>query len=154
VQVKGTLTISRDGVLADGAVVSSIEPERVLDGGANFRAFIPFRKGAGEAFASVKGKVAVPVAKFSADAGAQIGQAGYELRGRLTTPFTGRELIGKSAGKIKWPEIATVAQPIVHKATAALTGVAQHGIGLAQDTVNAGKLRLNLSGPPSAEAMR
>ena len=99
-QVKGSLTISRDGVLADGLVASSIEPERVLDGGADFQAFIPFHEGAGEAFASVKGKVAVPVAKFSADAGAQIGQAGYELRGRLATPFTGREVAGKTAGKI------------------------------------------------------
>ena len=90
VQVKGSLTVSRDGVLADGVVASSIEPERVLDGGADFQAFIPFREGAGGAFASVKGKVVVPVAKLSADAGVQIGQAGYELRGRLATPFTPR----------------------------------------------------------------
>ena len=89
VQVKGSLTISRDGVLADGVVASSIEPERVLDGGADFQAFIPFREGAGEAFASVKGKVAVPVAKLSADAGAQIGRpamssaAGWPRRSRL-----------------------------------------------------------------------
>ena len=55
-QVRGSLAISRDGVLADGIVTSSIEPERVLDGRANFQAFIPFREGAGEAFASVKGK--------------------------------------------------------------------------------------------------
>ena len=86
--------------LPTALVASSIEPERILDGGADFQAFIPFGKGAGEAFASVKGKVAVPVAKFSADAGAQIGQAGYELRGRLATPFTARELAGKTAGKI------------------------------------------------------
>ena len=113
VQVKGSLTISRDGVLADGVVASSIEPERVLDGGADFQAFIPFREGAGEAFASVKGKVAVPVAKFSADAGAQIGQAGYELRGRLATPFTPRELTGKTAGKIDLPDVAGAAKPMV-----------------------------------------
>ena len=97
--------------------------------------------------------MAVPVAKFSADAGAQIGQAGYELRGRLATPFTPRELIGKTAGKIM-PDIATAAQPIVAKATATLAGVAQQGVDLAQDTVNAGKLRLGLSSPASAEAMR
>ena len=150
VQVKGSLTISRDGILADGAVASSIEPERVLDGGADFQAFIPFRAGAGEAFVSVEGKVAVPVAKLSADAGARIGQAGYALRGRLATPFTGRELIGKSAGKIKWPNIATAAQPMVEQATSALAGVAKQGVGLAQDTVNAGKLRLGLSGPAEA----
>jgi hypothetical protein len=126
----------------------------VLNGGADFQAFIPFGEGAGEAFASVKGKVAVPVAKLSADAGAQIGQAGYELRGRLATPFTPRELIGKTTGKIKWPDIATAAQPMVEKATAALAGVAQQGVGLAQDTVDAGKLRLGLSGPAGAEAMR
>ena len=110
VQAKGSLTISRDGVLADGVVASSIEPERILDGGAAFQAFIPFDK-AGEAFASVKGKVAVPVAKLSADAGAKIGQAGYELRGRLATPFTPRELIGKTTGKINWPDIATAVKP-------------------------------------------
>ena len=154
VQVKGSLTISRDGVLADGVVASSIEPERVLDGGADFQAFIPFRKGAGEAFASVKGKVAVPVAKLSADAGAQIGQAGYELRGRLATPFTPRELIGKTAGKIDLPDVAGAAKPFVAQAAATLAGVAQQGAGLAADTVNAGKLRLGLSGPASAEAIR
>ena len=141
------MTISREGVLANGVVASSIEPERLLDGGANFQAFIPFRKGAGEAFASVEGKVAVPVAKLSADAGARIGQTGYALRGRLATPFAPRELIGKTAGKINWPDIATAAQPMVEKATAALAGVAQHGVGLAQDTVNVGKLRLGLSRP-------
>jgi hypothetical protein len=154
VQAKGSLTISRDGVLADGLVASSIEPERVLDGGADFQAFIPFSEGAGEAFASIKGKVVVPVAKLSADAGAQIGQAGYELRGRLATPFTPRELIGKTTGKIHWPDVATAAKPIVGKATAALAGVAQQGVSLAQDTVNVGKLRLGLSSPVSAEAMR
>ena len=154
VHVKGSLTISRDGVLADGVATSRIEPERVLDSGAHFQAFIPFREGAGEAFASIKGKVVVPVAKVSADVGAQIDQAGYELRGRLATPFTPRELTGKTTGKIKWPAIATAAQPMVEKATAVLTGVAQHGVGLAQDTVNAGKLRLGLSSPASAEAMR
>ena len=149
VQVKGSLTISRDGVLADGVVASSIEPERILDGGANFQAFIPFREGAGEAFASVKGKVAVPVAKLSADAGAQIGQAGYELRGRLATPFTPRELTGKTAGKIDLPDVAGAAKPFVAQAAATLAGVAQQGADLAADTVNAGKLRLGLSGPAS-----
>ena len=158
VQVKGTLTISRDGVLADGAVVSSIEPERVLDGGANFRAFIPFRAEAGEAFASVKGKVAVPAAKLSADAGAQIGRAGYELRGRLATPFAPGELIGTTAGKITLPDVAGAAKPVVSKATALLAGVAQQGVGLAEDTFNAGKMRLKLNGsatgPAVAEALR
>ena len=154
VQVKGSLTISRDGVLADGLVASSIEPERILDGGANFRAFIPFRAGAGEAFASVKGKVAVPVAKFSADAGAQIGQAGYELRGRLAAPFTGREVAGKTAGKIDLPDVAGAAKPFVAKGTSMLAGVARQGIALAEDTVNAGKARLGLSISPSLQALR
>ena len=157
VQAKGSLTISRDGVLAEGAVASSIEPERVLDGGANFQAFIPFRAGAGEAFASVKGKVAVPVAKFSADAGAQIGQAGYELRGRLAAPFTGREVAGKTAGRIDLPDVAGAAKPFVAQAAATLAGVAQQGADLAADTVNAGKLRLGLSTPAegtSAQALR
>jgi hypothetical protein len=157
VQAKGSLTISRDGVLANGVLVSSIEPERVLDGGADFQAFIPFREEAGEAFASVKGKVAVPVAKLSADAGAQIGQAGYELRGRLATPFTPGEMIGKTAGKINLPDIGTAAKPVVGKATAALTGVAQQGLDLVGDMVDAGKMRLNLSGPTekaSAQALR
>ena len=157
VQAKGSLTISRDGVLADGLVASSIEPERVLDGGADFQAFIPFREGAGEAFASVKGKVAVPVAKFSADAGAQIGQAGYELRGRLAAPFTGREVAGKTAGKIALPDVAGAAKPFVAQAAATLAGVAQQGADLAADTVNAGKLRLGLSTPAEgigAQALR
>jgi len=154
VQAKGSLTISRDGVLADGVVASSIEPERVLDGGADFQAFIPFREGAGEAFASVKGKVAVPVAKLSADAGARIGQAGYELRGRLATPFTPREVTGKTAGQIDLPDVAGAAKPFLAQAAATLAGVAQQGADLAADTVNAGKLRLGLSGPAIAEAMR
>ena len=156
VQVKGSLTISREGVLADGVVASSIEPERILDGGADFQAFIPFRVGAGEAFASVKGKVAAPVVKLSADAGARISQAGYELRGRLTTPFTGREVAGETAGKIALPDVAGAARPFVAQAAATLAGVAQQGAGLAADTVNAGKLRLGLSGPTeeaSAQAL-
>ena len=157
VQAKGSLTISRDGVLAEGAVASSIEPERVLDGGADFQAFIPFRQGAGEAFASVKGKVAVPVAKLSADAGARIGQAGYELRGRLATPFTPRELTGKTAGQIDLPDVVPAAKPFVAKAAAKLAGVAQQGADLAADSVNAGKLRLGLSTPAEgtgAQALR
>jgi len=154
VQVQGMLTISRDGILADGAVVSSIEPERVLDGGANFQAFIPFRMDAGEAFASVKGKVAVPAAKLSAEAGAQIGRAGYELRGRLASPFAPGELVGRTAGKIILPDIGAAAKPIVSKAAAMLAGVAQQGVGLAEDTVNAGKMRLNRSAPVVAEVVK
>ncbi len=42
----------------------------------------------------------MPVAKLSADAGAQIDRAGYEVRGRLATPFAPGELIGRTAGKI------------------------------------------------------
>ena len=154
VQVKGSLTISRDGVLAAGVVASSIEPERVFDGRADFQAFIPFREGVGEAFASVKGKVAVPVAKLSADAGAQIGQAGYALRGRLAMPFAPGELIGQTAGKIDLPNVAAAAKPIVSKATVTLAGVAQQGAGLAVDTVNAGKLGLGLSSPTRAPALK
>ena len=152
VQVKGALTVSRDGVLADGAVVSSIEPEHVLDGGANFRAFIPFREEAGEAYASVKGKVAVPVAKLSADAGAQIDRAGYEVRGRLATPFAPGELIGRTAGKIILPDVAAAARPAVSKAAAGLSGFAQQGAERIEDAVNAGKLLLNRGAPAVAEA--
>ena len=46
---------------------------------------------------------------------------------------------------------------MVEKATAAVAGVAQQGVGLAQDTVNAGKLRLGLSSPAGeigAQALR
>ena len=153
VQVKGTLTISRDGILADGAVVSSIEPEHVLDGGASVRAFIPFREEAGEAYASVKGKVAVPVAKLSADAGAQIDRAGYEVRGRLATPFAPGELIGRTAGKITLPHVV-IAKPDLSKAAAGLTGFAQQGAERIEDAVNAGKLRLNRSAPVVAEAAK
>ena len=154
VQVKGTLTISRDGILADGAVVSSIEPEHVLDGGASVRAFIPFREEAGEAYASVKGKVAVPVAKLSADAGAQIDRAGYEVRGRLATPFAPGELIGRTAGKIILPDVAAAAKPAVSKAAAGLSGFAQQGAERIEDAVNAGKLRLNRGAPAVAEAAK
>ena len=99
----------------------------------------------------------MPVAKFSADAGARIGQAGYELRGRLATPFTPRELTGKTAGKIDLPDVAGAAKPFVAQAAATLAGVAQQGADLAADTVNAGKLRLGLSTPAegtSAQALR
>ena len=120
-------------------MVSSIEPERVLDGGANFRAFIPFREQTGGAFASVKGKVAVPATKLSVDAGAQIGRDGYEVRGRLATPFAPGELIGSAAGKITLPDVAGAAKPIVSKATAMLAEVAQQGVGLAKDTINAAR---------------
>ena len=154
VQVKGTLTISRDGILADGAVVSSIEPEHVLDGGASVRAFIPFREKAGEAYASVKGKAAVPVAKLSVDAGAQIDRAGYEVRGRLATPFAPGELIGRTAGKIVLPDVVGAAKPVVTKATAGLAGFAQQGAERIEDAVNAGKLRLHRSAPVVAAAVQ
>ena len=124
------------------------------NGGVDFQAFIPFGGGAGEAFASIKGKVAVPVAKLLADAGARIGQAGYELRGRLATPFTPREVTGKTAGEIDLPDVAGAAKPFVAQAAATLAGIAQQGADLAADTVNAGKLRLGLSTPAIAEAMR
>ena len=153
VQVKGTLTISRDGILADGAVVSSIEPEHVLDGGASVRAFIPFREEAGEAYASVKGKVAVPVAKLSADAGAQIDRAGYEVRGRLATPFAPGEMISKTTGKITLPHVV-IAKPDLSKAAAGLSGFAQQGAERIEDAVNAGKLLLNRSAPVVAEAAK
>ena len=43
---------------------------------------------------------------------------------------------------------------IVSKATAALAGVAQQGVELVEDAVNAGKLRLNRSAPVVAEAVK
>jgi hypothetical protein len=152
VQVKGTLTISRDGIVADGAVVSSIEPEHVLDGGASVRAFIPFGEEAGEAYASVKGKVAVPVAKLSADAGAQIDRTSYEVRGRLATPFAPGEVISKTTGKITLPHVA-MGKPDLSKATAGLAGIAHQGVERIEDAVNAGKLRLNRSAPVVVEAV-
>lgn len=158
VQARGTLTIGRDGVLADGAVVSSIEPERVFAGGASFQVFIPFRAQAGEALASVKGRVAAPVAKWSADAGAQISRSGYELRGRLATPFTADELTGRVAGKIRLPDVGAAVRPVVSKASAALTGAAQQGVSLAGDAIKAGKLWFNRGGgeegPAVAQALR
>lgn len=147
VQAKGALTLSRDGVLAEGVIASSVEPERVFSGGAAFQAFVPFRDGAGEAFASVKGNVAVPVAKLSADAGVRVGESGYELDGRLATPFTRRELAGQAAGKIALPDVAAAVKPAVAKAAAALTGGAQQGLSRAGEMVEAGKLRLGLGGP-------
>jgi len=154
VQVKGTLTLSRDGILADGAVVSSIEPEHVLDGGASVRAFIPFRAEAGEAYVNVKGKVAVPAAKLSVDAGAQIDPAGYEVQGRLATPFAPGELIGRTAGKIILPDVAGAAKPAVAKAAAGLSGFARQGVERIEDAVNAGKSRLGWGEPVATAATR
>jgi hypothetical protein len=154
VQVRGTLTISRDGILAEGAVVSSIEPEHVLDGGASVRAFIPFREEAGEAYAHVKGKVTVPVAKLSADAGAQIDRTGYEVRGRLAAPFAPGELIGKTAGRIVLPDVIGAAKPVISKAAAGLAGFAQQSAERIEDAANAGKQRLNRGASVVAEAAK
>lgn len=150
IKVKGTLTLNRDGVLADGVAVSSIQPEVIYDSGARFQAFIPFREEAGEAFATLEGKVISPAAKLAADAGTEIGEAGYELRGKLDTPFSPTDLVGEASGKINMPDL-TGARSVLSKAASVVIGFAQQGVELAGDAVDAGKIRLYRSGEPATD---
>jgi hypothetical protein len=104
VNVLGAVTLSRDGVLVDGVLSSTIEPDKVFDGGARVVAFVPFSKAAGGGYASVDASVKAPAAKLGAEAGARVGEGGYELRGELETPFKGYELAGKVSGDL--PDVA------------------------------------------------
>lgn len=70
--VEGLLTFSADGMRLDGIVRSRIEPDKVLDGSARLTAFIPFKKGAPEAFVAVETAVAVPLAKVDANSSVRL----------------------------------------------------------------------------------
>jgi hypothetical protein len=114
IRLQGTVSLSRDGVLVDGMVSSAIEPETVFDGGAHIRAFVPFGEDAGPGYAMIDGSVEVPAAKLGAGGGAQIGQEGYMLSGKLTTPLTDGEIAGKVSGEL--PDVAGAVGPVVEKA--------------------------------------
>lgn len=89
--VEGLLTFSAEGMLLDGIVRTRIEPDTVLDGSARLTAFIPFRKGAPEAFVNAEAAIAVPLARIDADSSVGLAlprvdtnAAGAALRGWLS----------------------------------------------------------------------
>jgi hypothetical protein len=70
--VEGLLTLSAEGLLLDGVVRSSIEPDTVLDSSARLAAFIPFKDGAQDAFVETQAAVAIPLAKVDLDGSARL----------------------------------------------------------------------------------
>jgi hypothetical protein len=70
--VEGLLTLSAEGMLLDGVVRSSIEPDTVLDSSARLAAFIPFKDGAQDAFVETQAAVAIPLAKVDLDGSARL----------------------------------------------------------------------------------
>lgn len=70
--VQGLVTLSADGVLLDGVVRSSIEPDKLLDSSLQFTLFIPLRGNLLDAFVQARGQVAVPVAHIDADASVRL----------------------------------------------------------------------------------
>jgi hypothetical protein len=73
--VEGVLTLSAKGMLLDGVVRSSIEPEKVFDGGVHLTAFVPFQRNLGNAFVEAKADVAIPLAKVAKNASARVDLA-------------------------------------------------------------------------------
>jgi hypothetical protein len=73
--VEGLLTLSADGLLLDGVVRSSIEPDKVLDSSAQLTAFIPFKGGVEDAFVETQAAVAIPLAKVDVDGSARLDLA-------------------------------------------------------------------------------
>jgi hypothetical protein len=121
-QLQGTVSLSRDGVLVDGVASSAIEPKTVFDAGAHIRAFVPFRADAGSGYALVEGGVEAPAVKLGAEAGAKVGGDGYALQGKLTTPLTNGELSGQVSGEL--PDVAGAVGPVVDKAAGAVGSAA------------------------------
>jgi hypothetical protein len=74
--VKGVLTLSAKGMLLDGVVRSSIEPEKVFDGGVHLTAFVPFQRNLGDAFVEARADVAIPLAKVAKSASARLDLSG------------------------------------------------------------------------------
>lgn len=126
VNVVGELTLSRDGALVDGALRSSIEPDKVFDGSVRVVTFIPLRDEAGPGYAGVDAGVQVPAARLGVAAGARASAGEYELTGRLATPFTEQALAGKTGGKL--PDIAGAVEPVVEQAASAI-GSAARSVG-------------------------
>lgn len=88
--VEGLLTLSAEGMLLDGIVRSSIEPDTVLDSSARLAAFIPFKKGAHNAFVETQAAAAIPLAKIDVDGSARLDMpkvdtsvVAHALQGRL-----------------------------------------------------------------------
>jgi hypothetical protein len=114
IRLQGTVSLNRDGVLLDGVVSSNLEPETIFDSGAHIRAFVPFREDASSGYAMVDGSVKAPAARLGAEAGAQIGEDGYALSGKLTTPLTNGKIAGEVSGDL--PNVAGAVGPVVEKA--------------------------------------
>jgi hypothetical protein len=70
--VEGVLTLSADGMLVDGLVRSSIEPDKLFDSSVHLTAFVPFRRDLGDAFVEAKADVAIPLAKVDTGASARL----------------------------------------------------------------------------------
>lgn len=70
--VQGTVTLSADGVLLDGVVRSSIEPDKLLDSSVQLTLFIPLRGDLLDAFVEARGEVSVPLANVAADGSARL----------------------------------------------------------------------------------
>jgi hypothetical protein len=70
--VEGVLTLSAEGMLLDGVVRSSIEPDKLFDGSVHLTAFVPFQRKLGDAFVEAKAEVAIPLAKVATGASARL----------------------------------------------------------------------------------
>jgi hypothetical protein len=69
--VEGVLTLSAEGMLLDGVVRSSVEPDRLFDGSVHLTAFVPFRRDLADAFVEASADVAIPLAKVATGASAR-----------------------------------------------------------------------------------
>jgi len=138
VNLLGELTVSRDGVLVDGVLKSTIEPDKLFDGGARIKTFIPFSKVAGPAYAGIDASVKVPAVNLGVGAGAKASAGKYELSGQLRTPFTDSDLSGKVSGDL--PDVAGAVGPVVGQAAGAVgsaAGKAAGAVGSAAGVVGA-----------------
>jgi hypothetical protein len=70
--VDGVLTLSAEGMLLDGVVRSSIEPDRLFDGSVRLTAFVPFRRDLADAFVEARADVAIPLARVATGASARL----------------------------------------------------------------------------------
>jgi hypothetical protein len=122
VNLLGELTVSRDGVSVDGVLKSTIEPDKLFDGGARIKMFIPFSKVAGPAYAGIDASVKMPAVNLGVGAGAKASAGKYELSGQLRTPFTDSDLSGKVSGDL--PDVAGAVGPVLGQAAGAVGSAA------------------------------
>jgi len=127
VNLLGELTVSRDGVSVDGVLKSTIEPDKLFDGGARIKTFIPFSKVAGPAYAGIDASVKMPAVNLGVGAGAKASAGKYELSGQLRTPFTDSDLSGKVSGDL--PDVAGAVGPVVGQAAGAVRSAAGKATG-------------------------